>query len=544
MTRRGALSAVLLMACACGLHAQEQLPVDIDDPIYPILDMAEIRGLTPPGSAVKPYTEREVRNRLDAASAAERPLSSAEQSVLEEMSKRFPRGDAPPAYLETKGESSLRDDLSHPEDVDFSLMGEVGILGSLWSTGAYRLQLEGILDTVNPEAFPPFDFTKQYDGFQVWVSGQSVQTSDGINGHLNFAGTALSALSFDFFDHGLNVQLSRTRRDWGLGEGSLSLSGTARPIEAFSVSARPVSWAGFSSLAGTLGYWWNSDAEQKMFSIHRIELFPFEWLYISPWESVVYAKRLELSYLDPLFPYFFGQQLGGDKDNLALGGDVAVTIAPFARVYASLFIDEISFPPLSTFFTRPDNQYAWQVGVKVPLPWLPWSMFVFQYTKIEPYTYTHYPQTVPDYTTPIDINYTNDGENIGYHLPPNSDEFLVRLFSHPVPRLELAMQYQLIRHGTGNHLLGQIEGDINTPIIYNPPTTYPMKDFLHDGIYEWIHIARLDVAYLIPALNATVWAEYAFVYSSNYTNIVGNDVVKNIIGFGVKVRFAGWAGGE
>ena len=532
------------MVCACALHAQESLPVDIDDPVYPILEMADIRGLVPPGSAVKPYSEREVRSRLDAASASERPLSAAEQSVLEEMTKRFPKGDAPAAYLETRGESSLRADLSQAGVVDFSVMGEVGILGSLWSTGAYRFQFEGFLDTVNPEAFPPFDFTKQYDGFQVWTSGQRVETSNGINGHLNFSSAALSALSFDFFDDELNVQLSRTRRDWGVGEGSLSLSGTARPIEAFSASARPVSWGSYSFLAGTLGYWWSSDAEQKMFSIHRIELFPFDWLYLSPWESVVYAKRLELSYLNPLFPFFFGQQLGGDLDNLAAGGDVAVTIAPFVRVYASLFIDEISFPPLSTFFTRPDNQYAWQVGIKAPLPWLPWSIFVFQYTKIEPYTYTHYPQTVPQYTTPIDINYTNDNENIGYHLPPNSDEFLVRLLSYPFPWLQATVQYQLIRHGTGNHLLGQIEGDINTPIIYNPPTTYPMKSFLNDGIYEWIHIARLDLAYFITALQATIWAEYAFVYASNYTNIVGNNVVKNIVGFGVKIRAAGWAGGE
>ena len=533
---------MLLMACACALHAQEQLPVDIDDPVYPILEMAEIKGLVGPGSAVKPYTEREVRSRLDAASARERSLATAEQSVLEEMSKRFSKGNAPAAYLETKGESSLRADLSHAGVIDFSVMGEVGILGSLWSIGAYRLQLEGFLDIVNPEAFPPFDFTKQYDGFQVWTGGQSVQESDGINGHLNFTSAALSALSFDFFDHELNVQFSRTRRDWGLGEGSLSLSGTARPIEAFSASARPVSWAGFSFLAGTLGYWWSSAAEQKMFSIHRIELFPFDWLYLSPWESVVYAKRLELSYLNPLFPFFFGQQLGGDMDNLALGGDVAVTIAPFARVYASLFIDEISFVPLSTFFTRPDNQYAWQVGVKVPLPWPAWSLFVFQYTKIEPYTYTHYPQTVPQYTTPIDINYTNDGENIGYHLPPNSDEFLVRLFSHPVPSLEVTVQYQLIRHGTGNHLVGEIEGDINTPFISS--STYPMKDLLNDGIYEWIHIARLDLAYFITALQATVWAEYAFVSASNYTNIEGNNVVRNIIGLGVKIRIAGWTGSQ
>ena len=543
MSRHGALSLLLVIVCACALHAQQQLPVDVDDPVYGILEISEIRGLNHSLSAVRPYTEREVRALLDSALAGDR-LSPGERRVLEATAKSFPKADAHAAYLEAEGTARIRADLARPGTVDFSTMAEVGILGSLWSTGSYSLQVEGFLDMVNPAAYAPFDFTKQYDGFQVWTDGQAVQDSDGINGHLNFSSAALSALSFDFFDHGLNLQLTRTRRDWGVGEGSLSLSGTARPIEAFTMSVRPASWAAFNFLAGTLGDWWSPAEEQKMFSIHRIEVFPVDWLYISPWESVVYAKRLELSYLDPVFPFFFGQQLGGDIDNLALGGDVAVTIAPYVRLYASLFIDEISFVPLSTFFTRPDNQYAWQVGVKVPLPWPAWSLLVFQYTKIEPYTYTHYLQTVPQYTQPVDISYTNDGENIGYHLPPNSDEFLFRLSATPAPNLGVRVQYQLIRHGDGLLSLGQIQGGINEPIIYNPPTTYPMKDFLNDGIYEWINIARVDLAYDIPALHASAWAEYAFVAASHYGNTAGNNVVMNLVGFGMKFRVAGWTGGE
>jgi hypothetical protein len=491
---------------------------------------------------VKPYTEREVSSRLDAARAAGAALGAPERDVPDDLASLFPTGDAPAAFLQAEGASSIRVDLSNPDALDFVTMADARVAGSLWSAVSYGVSVQSFLDMVNPEAYPPYDFSRQTDGFQVWTEGQSVEVSEGINGHLNFGSAAFSALSVDLFDHAVNLQLTRTRRDWGVGEGSLSLAGTARPIEAFSLSARPVTWAGFHFLAGTLGDWWRPAAEQKMFSIHRVELYPFDWLYLSPWESVVYAKRLELSYLNPLMPFFFGQQLAGDYDNIAMGGDVAVTIAPLARLYASLFVDEISFPPLSTFFSRPDNQYAWQAGVKVPLPWPAWSLFVFQYTKIEPYTYTHYLQTVPQYTQPIDISYTNDGENLGYHLPPNSDEFLVRLSAHPLPALAVTAQYQLIRHGNGSHLLGQIEGDINTPIVYSPPSTYPLKDFLHDGIYEWIHIARLDVAYFVRALPATLWVEYAFVSATDYGNITGNNVMKNLLGLGVKVASPGWAG--
>jgi hypothetical protein len=527
---------------ACVLPAQEQLPVDVGDPVYPVLDVAAIRGLVGQLSAVKPYSEREVRGLVDTVRASDL-LSPAERTILDDMARRFPRGDAPLAYLEAEGSSSYRSDLAATA-IDLSFAGTVGVAGSLWSVGSYHLQVQGILDMVNPDAFPPFDFTKQFDGFQVWTGGQAVDLSNGENGHLNFTSAASSAVSFDFFDHALNVQVSRVRRDWGIGERSLSLSGTARPIEAFGLNIRPVSWGGFSSLAGTLGDWFNSNAEQKMFSIHRAELYPLSWLYLSAWESVIYAKRLELTYLDPLFPYFFGQQIGGDKDNLAAGADVAVTISPYARLYFSLYIDEISFVPLSTFFTRPENRYAWQAGVKVPLPWPAWSLFVFQYTKIEPYTYTHYLQSVPQYTNLIDTSYTNDGENIGYHLPPNSDELLLRVAGYPVPRLNVAVQYQLIRHGDGLHSLGQIEGEINLPIDPSTAATYPMKNFLNDGIYEWIHIARLDLSYSIPEIHATAWGEYAFVSGSNFGNVMGNDMMESLVGIGVRFTLSGWTGAE
>lgn len=537
MRRRTCLSVLLAAAWVRALHAQVELPVDVDDPVYPVLEIAAIRGLVPPDSAVKPYSVGEVRRRLDAARAAD-TLDSPERAVLDGLAEDFPSGDAPAAYPVAAGESAIRTDLSHLDTADFTTMMEGGIQGSLWSALSYSLRVQGFLDVVNPEAFPPFDFTKRYDGFQVWTQGQSVQVSDGVNGHLNFTSAELHSLSLDLFDHSLNLQLTRARREWGVGEGSLGLSGTARPIEAFQASARPVPWAGFSFLAGSLGDWWSPSTEQKMFSIHRLELWPWDWLYLSPWESVVYAKRLEVNYFDPLMPFIFGQELSGDYDNLVLGADVALTIAHAARLFFSLLIDEISFPPLDTFFSRPGNRYAWQAGVKAPLPWPAWSMFVLQYTKIEPYTYTHYPQTVPQYgAQQIDTSYTNDGENLGYHLPPNSDELLFRLLLNPLPGLAVNAQYQLIRHGTGNHLLGQIEGDINIPIVYTPPTKYPMKSFLNDGVYEWVNIARLDIAYTMRSLRATLWFEYAFVSASNYSNDVGNDVVKNLVGLGVKIRF-------
>ena len=324
-------------------------------------------------------------------------------------------------------ESDFRANLSAPGALHSFNQARAAVRGSLGERLAYDLNLGLSFDKVDPEAFAPYAFTKQWDGYHIWAEDGSVSASDGVAPQPSIGFSSLPELSLDLWDSRINLQLSRLRRQWGVGEGSLSLSGTARPIEAFAGSIQPGARWKFHFLDGTLGDWWNAEAEQKMLSIHRLEWYPWDWLYLSPWESVVYAKRLELSYLNPLRSYFMGQHINGDLDNIAFGGEAAVTIRPYFRLYFSLFLDEIVLVPLSRLFTRPNNQFAWQAGLKVPIPWLPFALLTLQYTKIEPYCYTHYPY----HTQSININYSHDGENLGYHLPPNSDELLLRLFTHP-----------------------------------------------------------------------------------------------------------------
>ncbi len=322
-----------------------------------------------------------------------------------------------------------------------------------------------------------------------------------------------------------------------MGDGSLSLSATARPIEALEGRIKPAPWVDFSFLTGNLGDWSDPIPEQKMLSLHRIELFPFKWLYLSAWESAVWAKRFELSYLNPAMIYYVGQNISGDFDNIAIGGSFAVTASPYFRYYFSLFIDELINDAWDKFFQLTNNQYAWQTGFKIPLPGLPFSLLTLQYTKIEPYCYTHYLQDHPSYSQPININYANDGENIGYYLPPNSDEFLIKYSFYPVPEVFADIKYRLIRHGDGELADGHIEGDIDDPLDYGNPAAYPDKDFLNDGIYEWINVLTIGAAYFISSLDLNIRAEYSYVNGVNYGNITGNKVVKHLLGIDVEVRF-------
>ncbi|MGR3304122.1 MAG: hypothetical protein ACUZ8I_16705 [Candidatus Scalindua sp.] len=61
------------------------------------------------------------------------------------------------------------------------------------------------------------------------------------------------------------------------------------------------------------------------------------------------------------------------------------------------------------------------------------------------------------------------------------------------------IKYRLIRHGDGELADGHIEGDIDDPLDYGNPAAYPDKDFLNDGIYEWINVLTIGgLFYIFP----------------------------------------------
>jgi hypothetical protein len=532
---------IFLSAFASGAFPQDLFTLDLGDPLYRIVEICEIRGMIPPISAVKPYGIGEIRRSVETALENTTLMSEDEAAILTGLRIGCLDKEASVARIDAWAGSDLRFNLPDFQSVNSVNSVHANIRGNLGAMAAYGVDVGIFLDKVDPDAFPPFSFTKTWDSTHIWYdSSTGITVSNGVTDHFSESSSAASELTVGLLDDMITLRLGRSRREWGLGDGSLSLSGTARPTEGLYGCIAPFPWAQFHFLSSSLGSWWNAFGEQKMLSIHSLEISPLDWLYLSVWESSIWAKRMEPLYLNPLMPYFIDQQIIGDLDNIAMGGDVGITLHPFVRLYASVFIDEIAIFPLEDFFTRAENQYAWQVGAKLPVPWPAWSMFTAQYTKIEPYCYTHYPQTLPQYASPVDIGYSNDNENLGYHLPPNSDELLVRFSTHPVSGLEGSLQFQLIRHGTGDHLLGQIEGDMNIPIIYNPPTTYPSKNFLFDGVYEWINIIRVGLSYTYAPWNVTAWAEYCYVNGLNYDNVVGNNVIENLLGIGVKLRITAW----
>ena len=225
---------------------------------------------------------------------------------------------------------------------------------------------------------------------------------------------------------------------------------------------------------------------QNAFSLNMIEL-DFKYLHFDFGSSVVWPKRFEIGYMFPLANYVEYQNHIGDCDNLALFGDLKFTIPGVGSVWGSVYLDEINGLNNNPFI-RTRAMFAYQGGIKYILPKLPFASLSFRYTKIEPYCYTHHSiNYAPWYDHYICENYTNNGESLGYYLPPNSDEFLLQFKIQPKMGVNIGASYQLIRHGA-DYGSQQVPGSN----IYSELSISNRNDlnkyFLHDGAYNWIHI--------------------------------------------------------
>lgn len=574
MKRRRLLPLLLLaLVPAMGIHAQAHLSVELTDSVYQILETAELRGALSKLSAVRPYSRTLVVELLDRIWEAKDMLSEGERAVLEATRQRFaeereglrhgnfaskpdeqgmggvaagvdfqadPRLNVTSVedwYLDSALRPYLRGDLG-------PWLSYLGIVGFTFDRVASE-EVDAQDEAWTP-AFAPYDFTKQWDTRH--ISFGADRYGFGYGDYPTISYDLETEIAADLLRGDLRLGFARQRREWGIGDGSLVLGGSARPFIGAELHAELAPWAAGHFLLGSLSDW-RGEREalpdrtfQRMLALQRLELFPLPWLYLSATGTVLGAKRFELLYMAPLIFGVLAQDLMANVDNVGVGVDAAFTIAPIGKAYFSFYADEMEFTSLHNLFTRPRNMFALQGGVKLRVPWLPFATATLQYTKIEPFTYAHYPTDYPEYTLPVDTAYTHDGENLASHLWPNSDEILVKLRCLPFPSFTAGLEYRLIRHGDNPtklpgslFILGRPDGWLDYDLIDDPL----YKDFLHDGLYDINNIVTVSGEYSFPEYPVTVGLSYTFSHTFWLTNASGEsypgDIVRNIIGLNVKV---------
>jgi hypothetical protein len=255
-----------------------------------------------------------------------------------------------------------------------------------------------------------------------------------------------------------------------------------------------------------------------------VDVRPFDWLYLGVHEAVVFPKRFELGYLNPLIFSSLYQGMIGDFDNILGGLSLGLSLPGFADLYGSFFFDEFRPTSFRDLSERVRNFFSYQVGVKAALPYMSFGTVMLQYTKIEPFTYTHPAVEVPWLSAKdeesvgtdgrVYESFISNGDGFVSRLEPNSDELLVKLEAFVTPAVKLRLAYQRIRHGEygGDYMkpLEMYSGSSDGNGILPDGMEYPdwlegaeeadvtsvealRKSFLRDGDYDWYHIGAVGL---------------------------------------------------
>jgi len=127
-------------------------------------------------------------------------------------------------------------------------------------------------------------------------------------------------------------------------------------------------------------------------------------------------REFEWAYAIPFIPFVFQEHLQGDQDNISLAFDLSVKTIPNWEFYGELMWDDMK--SLTSMFDDSwwGNKWAATLGVArdnivlgpTTLGWM------FEYTRIEPWVYTHHKGRA--YT------YASYAQSLGSDLGPNSQE--------------------------------------------------------------------------------------------------------------------------
>lgn len=542
---------IFLIFLSLGVFAQQNLSVPLNDNVYFLLENASLRGILPTLPAAKPYTLSFVLDNLNTVLASDK-LSEIEREVFiktyDRLAQNTPQKWYETGYYTNKFDENVKLPITagftwtseasiNCNNPDFSHehWADVYIKGDITKYFSYNFNIGGSLMDLSTKSYAPNTYQKTWDGFQFVLSDfyEYVSISDLPAGGLRM----LPELAFSAFDNKVQLKFSRTRHDWGYGSGNLMLSGTARPFVSLETQLNPVSWFSTNFITGTLEYDSNGNLKdcastfQNMYSALWGEL-KFKYFYFGATGSVVFPKRIELGYMNPFMLAFLYQNQIGDFDNMQLGLFTGITIPKITHIYASIFMDELNVQ-VSNFLNKDRNMYAVQIGAKSPLPF--WtSVFTFQYTKIEPYMYSHPLTETPWYSQKMDTTYINHGQPLGYFLNPNSDEFKIQLESNPLWYLSAILKYTLVRHGTTTGS-GKVDGSsFYDPLNYSGNLQDAQegdlywKDFLHDGVYEWINSISLGGELNCRKWDIPITVGLTYTFSYTHHTLGTKDSIKNI----------------
>ncbi|MEM1055822.1 MAG: hypothetical protein AAGI52_09855 [Bacteroidota bacterium] len=230
-------------------------------------------------------------------------------------------------------------------------------------------------------------------------------------------------------------------------------------------------------------------APERYLAMHRLEAHTAV-ASLGFTEMVVYGLRgPELAYLNPLFPIKPAEHALWDRDNSLFALDAVVRPVRGIELHATYLADDLNFSRIGEIEGN-NNKWAAQAGASIG-GLLPGVTLLAEYTRIEPYVYTHRFSAEGSFYNA----YTHNGFGLGHPLGPNADQWVAggRVWLPGGLRARAIGRYA--RRGenptdpeTGDTIF--IGGDIRNGTQPSPFT----KEFLSGDVFEGLG-ASFDLAW-------------------------------------------------
>ncbi len=241
----------------------------------------------------------------------------------------------------------------------------------------------------------------------------------------------------------------------------------------------------------------------KYIAYHRIGFNISRDINFGAGEVIIYGDRpVDLSYLNPFSFYKSVEHSNRDRDNAMLFLDVNNKSIKGLKLFATLLIDDITFGKLGTGWWG--NQTILDAGFYSEFLYgiLPLGIN-FQYTKIDPYVYTH---------RFIRNNFTSFGYNLSSFSNPNSELFLTGINYRFSNRLELSAGFNYLIHGANPlNSDGTVKENVGGDVSLGHRVFDSEQVKFLDGFLEYSRTYSLKTIY-------EPFIDYFFTLELNYIN--------------------------
>jgi hypothetical protein len=477
--------------------------------------MGALRGIITLPPSAKPWPVHVVKKKLwEMMDDPEEVLTSREAEMLEYAYASFEQKEGVDLLFSWESGFAVQAPGASISSVNLAKVNARGDLSSGFMSWDFTvlgefLYIERERDTQRVPSFFPYTMSKMWDGGVLSLKDPDAYFAWPEDPSL--AAGLLGELGGVLFNQRLQFRLGRLRRDWGSGTSgsSLFMNSSSHPFIAVDGVVSPLSWLDIIFLTGVTEYYQNENQwpgqDESLFinllSAVQFEFNPLRFIYFGIGGSAIWLHQV----------------------NLAAFANLELRVPGLLRLWGSFFLDSMdSFP--DDFLATNGNSYAYQAGIKTAVHWMPFGAFTLRYTKVEPYCYTASYDGYNGKRLPSMTAFVSGGESLGYYMPPNSDELLIRLEAMFLPDLRANLQFQMIRHGVdyGDVPVG---GSSLTDRLSDAGSA---KHFLEDGVYCWNYVIKIGGDFKFNAGNIplSVYAETGFVstsFSINGSAGAGND---------------------